>query len=398
MSPLGRPPIYLDLVEEHFDELDALWEHREANVFTPDWTLAHLAFHEHRVEAHLDGLRVAELHGVDLARERLTSGKASAATAAAFVLWDSGDPDARSLTLEQLRMGDPPVRDGIRLALRHRPSAELREPLLDAMAGGNPAVAAAASDVLAFQRIALPPFDHLIGDTDTTVAQHALGAAGRLRRLHAQDFARASAHEDPSVRLAAFEAAARAGLSELAETCRSAALQGDVVALGFLGTLGDPNDLGLIEKSIRNPKLAPVAIAALGAMGRVQSVPLLLELMADGALGIPATAAYKRITGATGVEGEKPIPRPPVAEGEDEEEALPPDPVKAKADWEQRRATMGADRAWQGGSSVADGTLPGGFDDLPLASRRDVYLRLRARRAAVPDIELEALAARQRVA
>ena len=54
------------------------------------------------------------------------------------------------------------------------------------------------------------------------------------------------------------------------------------------------------------------------------------------------------------------------------------------------------DRAWQAGVGIADGMLPIGFDALPLATRRDVYLRLRARRAVMPDIELEALAMRQR--
>jgi uncharacterized protein (TIGR02270 family) len=398
VSPLGRPPAYPDIVEEHFDELDALWEHREANVFTPDWTLAHLAFHEERAEAHLDGLRLSELHGVELAREKLTSGAPSAATAAAFVLWESGDADARTMLLDQFRTGDPPVRDGIRLALRHLPAADLRQPLLDAMAASDPAVAAGAADVLAFHRSSLPPFDHLIGEADPAVARNALGAAGRARRLHPQDFAGASAHPDPSVRLAAFQAAARAGLADLADTCRGAAAQGDIVGLAFLGTLGDPRDTGLIEKAVRNAELALVAVSTIGAMGRVQSVPLLLELMADAVLGVPATAAYKRITGASGIEGEKPFPRPPVAEGEDENESLPPDPAKAKKDWEQRQSTLTPDRVWQGGIGITDGVMPEGFDDLPLATRRDVYLRLRARAAPVPDIELEALAVRQRTA
>jgi uncharacterized protein (TIGR02270 family) len=387
--------VYSDIVEEHFDELDALWEHREANVFTPDWTLEHLAFHEERAEAHLDALRLSELHGVDIGRKQLSSGVPSAATAATFVLWESGNADARSLVLEQFRLGDPPVRDGIRLAFRHLPIADLRQLLLDAMTG-EMAVAATAADVLTFHRSSLPPFDHLIGESDPTIVQHALGAAGRAKRLHPQDFVRASAHADASVRLAAFQAAARAGLADLSNVCRAAAIEGDVVGLAFLGTLGDPADLSIIERCVRNPKLAPVAVSTLGAMGRVQCVPLLLELIADKQLGVPATAAYKRITGASGIEDEKPFPPPPVAEGEDEDEALPPDPGKAKADWQRRQSTLTPDRAWQGGIGITDGVLPVGFDDLPLATRRDVYLRLRARAAPVPDLELEALAARQR--
>ena len=97
MPTLGRPPVMQDIVEEHFDELDFLWEHREANVFTPDWTLHNLAEHEERVEAHLDGLRLAELHAVDLALERIGGGTTSAAAASTFVLCEIGQADSSML-------------------------------------------------------------------------------------------------------------------------------------------------------------------------------------------------------------------------------------------------------------------------------------------------------------
>ena len=396
---LGRPPVYADIVEEHFDELESLWEQREANVFTPDWTLRDLADHEARAEAHLDGLRLAELHGVELARARLGAGERSAATAAAFVLWECGDAEARKLVWSQFVAGEPPVRDGIRIALRHLPIAELRASLLDAMTKA-PDVAIAAVDVLTFHRLPVPPFDHLMATTNPGSLRQVLGAAGRSRRLHADDFATAVRHPDPGVRSAALHAAARAGLPQLADTCRAAAVSGgDPSALAFLGILGDARDLAVLETALRRKDLMVTAISTLGVMGQVSTIPMLLELMADPVMGKPATAAYKRITGAVNVEGEKPFPPPPVAEGEDEDEALPPDPAKAKADWTRRESDMTAGRAWQSGIAIDDGALPPRFDELPLEFRRDVFLRLRWRGgAAIPDIELEALATRQRAA
>ncbi len=91
-----------------------------------------------------------------------------------------------------------------------------------------------------------------------------------------------------------------------------------------------------------------------------------------------------------------PFPRPEVPEGEDEEEALPPDPEKAAADWARRASQMPPEWAWQSGVAIGDQQLPEALHELPLESRRDVYLRIRSRLGAqAPDLELEALAYRQ---
>ena len=55
--------------------------------------------------------------------------------------------------------------------------------------------------------------------------------------------------------------------------------------------------------------------------------------------------------------------------------------------------------AWQSGLAMADNQLPTTLHELPLESRRDVYLRVRSRLGAqAPDLELEALATQQSTA
>ena len=397
MPTPGYPPVLKDIVEEHFDELDFLWEHREANVFTPDWTLADLAEHEERAEAHLDGLRLAELHAVDLASERLRGGETFAATAAALVLHESGSAEHLAMVFAALRDADPPIVEGIRVALRHGTLARLQPDLEALLASPDTFRVATAADLLAFHGQDVPGLEALLTAEEPAVLCQALAAAGRRGRLDARALDAALGHADARVRLATLQAAAHAGVADLATRCRAAATRGtdpDPIALQFLGVLGQSADLPALQAALGRPELAKAAIAGLGALGTVPSVAVLLEAMADEALGVAATAAYKRITGARDVEGEMPFPRPKVAEGADETEDLPPDPAKARRDWQARSKTMTADRAWQAGIAVPEGQLPPEFDALPLDSRRDAFLRLRARKQT-PHRELEALAVRQ---
>ncbi len=45
MTQLGYPSVLKDIVEEHFEELDILWEQREGVVFAPDWNLVRPQLH-----------------------------------------------------------------------------------------------------------------------------------------------------------------------------------------------------------------------------------------------------------------------------------------------------------------------------------------------------------------
>jgi len=400
MSTLGRPPVMLDIVEEHFDELDFLWEHREGNVFTPDWTWYNLVEHEERVEAHLDGLRLAELHGVDIAFERIGGGTTSAAAAATFVLCEAGEPRCFEVVLEHLQSEKPAIVDGVRSALRHCDVRKLESALFHLAVAGAPSTAAAAADVLAFHRLGAPPLDKVFAGDAASTHKLALDAAVRLGSLQRDSLTNALEHAEPIVRRSALYAAARAGIPGLVRWCRSMATRGtdpDAEAVSFLGIVGEEQDLELLQAAMRRSDLAEDAVAAVGALGRVAAIPWLIELMADKALGVFATSAYRRITGASHVEGSRPFPPPPVAEGEDEDENLPPDPAKAAADWKQRSKTMTADRAWQSGVAINDVRLPPEFDRLTLQSRRYVFARLCSRGSMKEsDMELEALAVRQR--
>ncbi len=399
MHEPGRPPVLFDIVEEHFDELDFLWEQREANLFTPDWRLRDLAWHEERAEAHLDGLRIAETWAIELARPRLASGETAAALASALVLCADASGAHLAPVITALRTADPAVVDGIRRALRHGVPTPLWPVLRELAAGRDPSRAAAALDVLAFVRADDVDGSELLRDTRGPALELVFAAVGRRGTFDAAALQHGLEQAEPRTRRAALRAAASCGIATLVEACRAAATRPtdpDPEAVAMLGALGEPADEAILRAALERPELARAAVGALGALGRTTAVPLLIELARDDALGVAAALAYQRITGFRDAFGEKPWPPPAVAEGEDENEELPPDPDAIAGDWRRCESRLTKDRSWQFGTEIPGDRLPASFDDLPLHARADVYWRLRARRATVPPIELEARALRQR--
>ena len=397
---MRRPPVLEDVVEEYFDELEFLWEHREANLRTPDWTHEDLAEHEARAEAHLDGIRVAGEVGYDLATRRLLAGDPFATCVAALVLAEVERGCAQIRDALPEAEGD--TLDGLRIALRHGALEPFEASLSALLAAPDAHRAASALDVLAFHRRGVSVPGHLLGAEDGEVAGLALGAAGRLGTLTESDVARHTAGPEAAVRRAAVEAAARQGVSGLLPHLRAAATRSvdpDPVACYYVGVLGEASDapaLQALASAAADEAIRHAAVEALGALGAPEAMPVVIELMADDALGEVATAAYRRVTHAPDIEGERPFPPPEVAEGEDESEELPPDPEKAAADWSARQGTMPAGTRWQGGVPIPPDGFPAEFHQLDLRTRYDVFLALRSRFGArAPDLELEARAALQ---
>ncbi len=393
----------IDIVEEHFEELDFLWELREGVIFAPDWNLDELAELEERAEAHLDGLRLAEMHAVEIARPALSGKHTYAATAATFVFMETADPELMSNVLAALESADEPAREGIRIGLRHSRIDAIEKRLSELVSSAPPAVRAAAADVLSFHRRALPDLRGLLADDDDAVRILAFGALGRVRTpLDSALVTMGLQSKAPTVRRSVLEAAARSTTRGLDGICRQVATsktEPDPEALAFLGVLGDSRSFPLLQESLRRPDLEVAAIRGLGALGRSEAIPLLLQAMEKQELASIAGAAFQRITGFADITG----PRPPVKlstgdaiEDEFADDTPPPDPAKALAWWEANKRGFDPARRWQAGSEVSAGSKGPALHSLPLEIRRDVYLGTRASSVPLPDLEFECRAVLQR--
>lgn len=387
MIELRRPPAILDILEEHLAELDFLWEQRERFVFSPDWTLKELAAHEERAEAHLDGLRIGEGNSVDIARPALTADETGLATAATFVLMAFDLPDLEREVVQALKTAPPKSREGVRIGLRHSDIKRMAAELTELAISGEPAVRAAALDVLAFHRFPPPKgIPMLLGDPDPAVRRLVYDAAGRFGGPWSYDVLRDALDGDsPALRHAALRASARLGLLGLDDSCRQAGTrpQNPVPeALEFLGVLGNPKDLPILQSSTTRPALVGAALSGMGKLGSVAAVPAILDAMGNDKLAHAAGRAFVRITGATGIEAAKPLP-PPEGATADEidllDTSLPPDQAKARAWWDKEKGRFTVEGRWQAGFDDSKTPLGENFDVLPLDARLDVYLGARAR-------------------
>jgi uncharacterized protein (TIGR02270 family) len=402
----------LDIIEEHFAELDFLWQIREDALFAPDWTLSDLAGHEARAEAHLDALRLARAEGLKVARLSLVGDDVFAACAAARVLMESRDPEAAREVLDALCAATPESRRGVQIGLRHSDLAAIA-PELEALTGEtSPEIAAAAMEILAFQR-------RPIGDAASRLA--GAEASTQLNLYRALEFSASLrdrtllelglSNEDPTMQRAALCAAARSRLPDLAACVRWAAAKGQPEALCFLGVVGDASDLELLIHAVGREEQAAAAIRGLGALGCIQAVPLLLEWMRTETLAAAAGAAFVRLTGLNDL-ARRPAERPPVRENElrdkvrqedalaldeaDEELELP-DPDRARAIWEAQAGAFDADGVWQCGRNLGQTLIGPAFGELSLQARRDTYLRACSRPGAPPPyLNLELAAHLQR--
>jgi len=299
------------IVSEHCSEAAFLWLLRDTTVHQPNYALRHLARLDNRIEAHLDGLRVAGVQGASVALEEAVAnpepGELFALASCAFELNDT------ALIDQVLALAAPDL-------FSHRAVAS---------ALGWLELAAAKKHILAlFERSQLTP-------TPTTAAAHAIAVAAAA--IHRWDpglpLATAANSPDASTRARALRAigelglttassALRAGLTHAEFAVRAAAawssvLLGDASALPILKECAvkpHPLHRRLANLAFRrtppaearawrlqlagDPKTHRLAMFGAGAVGDPVAVPWLIELMKTDATARAAGESFTMITGA----------------------------------------------------------------------------------------------------
>lgn len=147
------PPWLQSILEEHFEELQMLWELRQSSVRDPDYDRSDVAELDERIEAHTDGLVLSEAHSTALLEEGLASDEPSMVFAAAYVLLRLDGKGPAQQVIKALRQAEEEgVLAGIGDALCYGPIKQVCADLRELVISAAPPVACVAAEALAYHQ------------------------------------------------------------------------------------------------------------------------------------------------------------------------------------------------------------------------------------------------------
>ncbi|WP_435635755.1 TIGR02270 family protein [Pseudomonas solani] len=351
----------LRVLDQHAEEAGFLAGLRDYAVRAPHYDLKHLRTLDGRIEAHLDGLLIAGLKGLDLLLKGLhplATGEVFAATALAFM---AGNGPALSTLAEHLRKA-PDGERAFTAALGWLEWDKV-EPWTERLL---------ASQEPLFRRLGLaacgmhrrdpgPALIAGLSHADPGVLARAARTAGELRRRDLMQAIRAHRlHADEAVRFWANWATVQMGDEEALGPLRLLAEQQGMFRLRALNALlcWQPREASIawLRGLMQSPQHRRLVIQATGLFGDPVTVPWLIQQMGDLPHARVAGEAFTLITGADLAEldlelkvypdydaGPTDDPDDPNVDMDPDTDLAWPDPARVEAWWQanQERFTKG---------------------------------------------------------
>ncbi|MFO1126857.1 MAG: TIGR02270 family protein [Rhodospirillales bacterium] len=361
------------IVTQHAEEAAFLWLLRNRAVGSPHYRPEHLARLDNRIEAHVDGLRVAGEAGWELACAELQHEEAGEVFAAGVLALESRDRARIERVLEVAARVAETV-PGFVSALGWVERAQLQGTVRDFLAADPPFLRRLGVAACAVHRVDPGAvLERAIDDPDPSLRARALKAAGELGRADLIDVLRERLRDEDA-------------------TCRfwaawSAMLAGDrgqaVIALQRTAMVASPLQFRALALAPRvlsadaardwlrtlsaDPDQRRALITAVGAYGDPHYLPWLITQMEIPALARAAGEAFSMITGIDlaydDLDGEWPegFEAGPTENPEDEDVGLDPDedlpwpaPHLISRWWEENSARFVAGGRYLCGRPITD--------------------------------------------
>ncbi len=291
------------VLNQHSEEAPFLWGLRSAVAVAPHYDLADLAKLDQRVEAHIDGLRVAGDEGWQLCRKELDWKEAGEVFAAAVLAFESGVDD-RVAEVLKIGVASLELSRGIVSALGWLDYRQAEPHIKNLFASDSATVRRIGIAASAVHR--KDPgrlLQEAISDADPLLKCRALRAVGELGRIDLLALIRTelSAKDDACRFWAAWSVALVAGHTDAVQVLQSFAESPGryreralKIALPRLTT----HSARAWQKQLAsNLKCTRMAVIGAGVMGDPDLIPWLIEQMKIPVLARVAGEAFTMITG-----------------------------------------------------------------------------------------------------
>ena len=316
MANTSSAGVIFSILGQHAEDASFLWLLRDGALNTPQFKLKELARFDGRVEAHIDGLRIAGEEGWQLACKELTWKEPGETFAATVLAIESGDPP-KIQPVMAVAAKTPELSRGFISALGWLDYKQAEPHIKNLCASQSPAqkrigIAAAAIH----RKDPGRPLNEAISDPDLLLRARGMRAVGELGRVDLVSLIqRDLSAEDATCRFwSAWSTALLAGyanatqvlqsISESPGPYRERALQ---IALRRMNLTTAHT---WQQQLARNPQAARLAVIAAGIIGDSALIPWLIEQMKNPALARVSGEAFTMITGVDlaydDLDGDKP--------------------------------------------------------------------------------------------
>lgn len=292
------------VVEQHCDDASSLWLVRNHLISAPHCVLDELARHDGRIEAHLDGLRLAGDTGWDLCKAALETNFPEDYFPPAVLAFESGIADRIQDVLDAIAE-DPNKARALISALGWLPPAQAEPHINNLLSSESP-----FQRYLGIAASAIHRRDpgHLLGKTVDdgfpilrARSLRAYGELGRSRELNSCILRGAFADDDDEIRFSAAWSAILAGNKEAVEVLKSFVPKNSLHKEKALNTALRRMQAAAAFTWQRHladsPDTLRLAIISAGTIGDPVLVPWLIEQMNTPALARVAGEAFTMITG-----------------------------------------------------------------------------------------------------
>lgn len=291
-----------EIVSQHAEEASFLWLLRTNAVHAPHYELKDLAKLDDRVEAHLDGLRVAGEPGWDLCKAALGNEENGEVFAACVMAFESGIEPRIQAVLEAVQK-TPELSQGLISALGWMSFQQASTHAQRLLASEMPLQRLIGLAVYAVHRQDPgPPLKDSLASADLSLRARALKAVGELGKVNLLPFVKSNlAVEESTCRYWAAWSGALLGepaaIPLLQHFVESGHAKREIACATAVRRMSVQEGQAWLKVLASRPEALRLAVQAAGVIGDPANISWLIQQMANPAIARVAGESFTYITG-----------------------------------------------------------------------------------------------------